>query len=91
MSTTEANKPSNPPMPAIMHESLVPLAEAAKLVPPRRSGKPAHASTMFRWAAGGLKGVKLEVVQVGGTKRTSREALLRFFSKLTLAERSGHE
>jgi len=72
-------------MPEILNESLIPLAEAAKLVPPRRAGKPAHASTMFRWAAGGLKGVKLEVVQVGGTKCTSREALLRFFGRLSTA------
>ena len=69
-------------MAAMLAESLVPLGEAARFVPPRRGGKAAHPSTLFRWAAHGLRGVRLEVVQVGGTKCTSREALHRFFDRL---------
>ncbi len=64
-------------------EELRPLALAVEWLPTRRRGKPPHAATLFRWAAKGLNGVKLEVVQVGGTKCTSRQALARFFQKLT--------
>lgn len=64
-------------------EELLPLALAVEWLPTRRRGKPPHAATLFRWAAKGLNGVKLEIVQVGGTKCTSREALARFFQKLT--------
>ncbi|GMV25117.1 MAG: hypothetical protein AMXMBFR58_11480 [Phycisphaerae bacterium] len=64
-------------------EELRPLALAVEWLPTRRRGKPAHAATLFRWAAKGLNGIKLEVVQVGGTKCTSKEALQRFFRRLT--------
>lgn len=75
------SSPVDPSTPEI--EELRPLALAVDWLPTRRRGKPAHAATLFRWASKGLHGVKLEVVQVGGTKCTSREALARFFKKLT--------
>lgn len=64
-------------------EELRPLALAVDWLPTRRRGRPAHAATLFRWASKGLHGVRLEVVQVGGTKCTSKQALQRFFAKLT--------
>lgn len=70
-------------MSGLLLEDLVPLSAAARLLPRRRSGRPTHTSTLFRWASEGLRGVKLEVVQVGGTRCTSREALARFFSQLS--------
>ncbi|MCH7727048.1 MAG: DUF1580 domain-containing protein [Planctomycetes bacterium] len=67
-------------------EGLLPLAEAAKILP-RRRGRKVATSTLYRWAKRGLRGVCLEVVQVGGTTCTSRSALQRFFNRLTAAAR----
>ena len=64
-------------------EELLSLTEAARLVPRRRGGKRAHVATLYRWAKDGLRGVFLDVLQVGGTRCTSREALQRFFERLT--------
>lgn len=70
-------------MPDLLSETVITLTEAATLLPRRRAGRPTHASTLFRWANPGLRGVRLEVMQVGGTKCTSREALARFFARLS--------
>jgi len=67
----------------LLSEKTLTLHQAAATLPHRRGGKPTHASTLFRWATDGLRGEKLEVVQVGGTKCTSKEALTRFFTRLT--------
>lgn len=69
--------------PDLFSEGLVPLAAAAKLLPKRRGGKPTHVATLFRWVQRGVKGVRLEAVQCGGVKCTSRPALSRFFQRLT--------
>lgn len=69
-------------------QTLITLREAAATLPHRRGGRPTHSATLFRWATEGLRGVKLEVVQVGATKCTSREALQRFFAKLAEATQS---
>ena len=66
-------------------ENLVSLTDAAKLLPTRRGGKRPHVSCIYRWTVSGCKGIKLESVQVGGTRCTSREALSRFFERLTQA------
>jgi hypothetical protein len=71
----------------VFEESVVTLTEAAKLLPRRRRGCKVHASCVYRWAQVGLKSasgmvVRLETVQVGGTKCTSKEALQRFFDRL---------
>jgi hypothetical protein len=67
----------------ILTESVFSLAEAPKYLPVRRMGKQPNIATLYRWAQTGCKGVKLEFLQVGGTKCTSQEALQRFFTKLT--------
>ena len=67
----------------ILNESLLTLAEAARLLPKRRAGKPAHISCIYRWTTVGCRGVILESLQCGGTRCTSREALARFFEALT--------
>jgi len=64
-------------------EELVSLTEAARLLPRRRGGKKAHCSCLYRWSTSGCKDVILETIQIGGTRCTSREALARFFEKLT--------
>src|SRR5262245_32119544 len=64
-------------------EAPLPLRQAARLLPSRRAGKPTHVATLYRWAQRGLRGVRLETLQVGGTLCTSREALQRFFERLS--------
>jgi Protein of unknown function (DUF1580) len=51
--------------------------------PPRRRGRNAHVSSVYRWSTVGCRGVVLESLQVGGTRCTSREALQRFFERLS--------
>ena len=72
-------------------ETLVSLGEAAKLLPTRRRGKRPHISCLYRWTTAGIRGVVLESLQVGGTRCTSKEALSRFFQRLTNASPSRDE
>jgi hypothetical protein len=66
-------------------ETLISLADVPAHLPVRRGGKRTHVSCIYRWAQRGHKGVKLEVLQCGGTKVTSLEALQRFFERLSAA------
>ncbi len=65
-------------------ENIVSLADAAKSLPARRGGKRPHVSCIYRWTVSGCRGVKLESIQVGGTRCTSLEALHRFFERLSV-------
>jgi hypothetical protein len=69
-------------------EKPVALAEACRIVPPARSGKKTHLSTILRWILRGAKSptgelVKLEALRIGNRWVTSREALQRFAERLT--------
>jgi len=64
----------------IGNEQLVPLHDVPKILPTRGNGKRVHISAVYRWAQRGIRGTRLEVVRVGGTTYTSREALQRFAS-----------
>lgn len=66
-------------------EQIISLREATKCLPVRRGGKRVHISCIYRWTLNGCKGIKLESIQVGGTRCTSREALGRFFERLSQA------
>jgi hypothetical protein len=64
------------------------LAEAARVVPAFRPGKPTHAATVWRWASKGVRldngtVVKLETCRIGGRQMTSRAALGRFIKAQT--------
>ena len=61
-----------------LQESPISLAEAAKLVP----GRP-HTTTIWRWCRRGHAGIRLDYIRCGRRIYTSREALQRFFSKVT--------
>jgi hypothetical protein len=67
-------------------ETLISLSEAARHLPRRRGGKRPHVSCIYRWTTSGCKGVILESIQVGGTRCTSREAMSRFFRRLTTGD-----
>jgi Protein of unknown function (DUF1580) len=64
-------------------ETLLTLTDAAAGLPRRRGGKRVNVATVYRWAARGCRGVRLETIQIGGTKCTSLEALQRFFERLS--------
>jgi Protein of unknown function (DUF1580) len=64
-------------------ETIVSLAQAAEELPRRRRGRKAHVSTLYRWATAGCRGVVLESIQIGATRCTSREALQRFYERLS--------
>jgi hypothetical protein len=63
------------------NENLLSFAEAANVIP----GRP-HLSQVYRWTERGLRGVKLEWLRCGGKRFTSREALTRFYQRLTIAD-----
>ncbi len=65
------------------NESLLTLAQAADELPRRRRGRKTHVSTLFRWSTAGCKGIVLETIQIGGTRCTTREALQRFYERLS--------
>ena len=69
----------------IRAEHVITLREACELIPRRRAGKKAAIETLYRWTVRGCRGVRLETIQIGGTRGTSREALQRFFDALTAA------
>ena len=64
-------------------EWVFPLARAADEAPRRRKGRKTHTSTLYRWSTAGCRGVVLETIQIGATRCTSREALQRFFERLS--------
>ena len=70
-------------------ETLQSLADAVRDLPRRRAGKKVHISCAYRWTKTGCRGVILESIQVGGTRCTSKEALARFFERLTYADSPG--
>jgi hypothetical protein len=64
------------------NETVLSLTDAAATLPRRRGGRRVNTATLYRWASHGCRGVKLETIQIGGTKCTSQEALRRFFNRL---------
>lgn len=68
-------------------ETVISLTEAARLLPARRGGKRPHVSCIYRWTVTGCRGALLDSIQIGGTRCTSREALARFFERLTMGSR----
>lgn len=63
-------------------EDVFPLAELPGRIPTRR-GRPVHLATCYRWAATGVKNVRLETATIGGSKYTSAEAVARFSARLS--------
>jgi hypothetical protein len=72
----------------LVMESTTSLAEAARLLPSGRGGRPVTASCLLRWILAGARlasggRVRLEALRLGGRWITSREALQRFAMRLT--------
>lgn len=64
-------------------EELITLTDACRILPRRRRGRQPSPSTLYRWAQKGIRGVRLETVQIAGTKCTSRRMLADFFQRLS--------
>jgi len=58
-------------------ETLVSLGDVPSLLPSRR-GRRVHRATVYRWAAKGVGGVRLDVLRIGGSLFTSEQAVARF-------------
>jgi len=69
-------------------DHLIALRDLPALLP-RRNVRKIHISTIYRWTLRGIAGVRLEIVTIGGTSYTSREALGRFVVATTQARRPG--
>lgn len=67
----------------LQNETVISFGDAPAHLPRRRRGKKTHVATLYRWAQRGVRGVKLESLQVGGTRCTSIEAIQRFCERLT--------
>lgn len=65
-----------------LQDDLIPLSEVPGILP-RRRGRRLHLSSIYRWAQHGVRGVRLEVVRVGGVAYTSRQALDDFVQSLS--------
>jgi len=69
----------------ISSETLIPIREAPRHLPPRPTGKRVHISACYRWICRGVRGVHLESIKIGGSTYTSKEALQRFANRLSRA------
>lgn len=65
-------------------ETVVPLGAYPDHVP-KLNGRRLHRTAAYRYAKRGVRGVKLEVVQLPSGLCTSREAIQRFIERLTQA------
>jgi len=63
-------------------ETPLTLEDAAAALP-GVGGEPIHVQTIRRWAAKGLRGIKLETTICGGRRYTSLAAISRFCDALT--------
>ena len=71
---------------------MLPLSPGDHLLPvpsaiEKATGYRPHPTTCTRWTRKGVRGVKLETVQVGGRPRTTEQAVLDFIRRQTEAER----
>ena len=65
----------------MMVEEVRALKYAREWFPGRRSGKLPAVATMYRFCNEGYHGIRLEYVQVAGTRCTSRDAVVRFIER----------
>ena len=59
-------------------DELLTLPQAAKLFPRRRRGSKVSTTTLWRWYTTGSRGVRLEVVRVGGSIYTTADSIRQF-------------
>jgi hypothetical protein len=67
----------------LTRDEVFPLTTAAGRLPSVRGGRSVHVGTLHRWARKGVRGIRLDVIQLGGTLCTSQRSLREFFEALT--------
>jgi hypothetical protein len=70
----------------VFTECVGTFSQLAKMLPRTRNNRPVHANTLRRWAMKGRRGIKLETIMRGGVTLSSKEALIRYFERLTNLE-----
>jgi hypothetical protein len=70
-------------------EHVISFSQASDESPRRRRGRKIHISCYYRWSSVGCRGIILETIQIGGTRCTSRQALQRFFERLSERREAG--
>lgn len=73
----------------IAREHTITLSQVPEHLPPTGGGGKVHVKSVYRWVQRGLRGIRLECLQVGGRRCTSVEALQRFFDRLTASSGAG--
>jgi hypothetical protein len=61
-----------------MTSDLITPAEASKLIPPKKQGKPVHASTIVRWGKSG----RIRLYQSNGYRVSASEIMHKFRVRL---------
>jgi hypothetical protein len=64
-------------------QEAVSLNEARNLPALKRNGKGVNLPSIYRWTSEGIRGVKLETVQIGGSRCTTAGAAMRFIRALS--------
>ncbi len=70
----------------LREETTFRLSHGTKLIH-GHAGKRVTASTLYRWAKDGIRGVRLETIRVGGSLFSSEQALQRFAERLSASDR----
>jgi hypothetical protein len=70
----------------LSRERPITLNAARRLPELSRDGRRPDIASLYRWTGKGLRGIRLESVQIGGSRCTSVEAVRRFINALTLRE-----
>lgn len=68
----------------LLDEELINVKELPDILEPR-NGKKVHLAAIYRWIKSGLSGVKLETIIIANGRFTTREALNRFWVRVTEA------
>jgi len=61
-------------------DRLLPLRDAAALLPGRRKGTKVNIATLWRWKTKGARGVVLETVRIGNQNYTTEQAVRDFIA-----------
>lgn len=64
-------------------EEALLVSDVPRCLPRNAKGRKVHVGSVYRWARGGLRGLRIRVFLLGGRFATTREELDRFFLALT--------
>ncbi len=70
----------------ITSEELILVRDIPSHLPKQPSGKKLHISAIYRWMKTGIQGERLETVFIAGCRYSSKQALNRYWSRVTQAK-----